>query len=279
MSGINRGLVHHSVVLKSEVLQLSIVPECPPLGVHTHAALHPFHQLYGPHLLHVTHITAGAWRWLKRDALSTHTSTYQWRISACVFAHRQSCPLHSCGPHNSRKSWWLLCHSPWQPRPSRSPEGQSWKGTSAQTKIWRFDKRIDALKLTPRLLMASLSKPTTLLPSAPDALKPLVQLIRIPWMGKKGRLLDLRLTEGGGSPCWWFSGDHLLPCQCPRVAQGRRMWNPEEASCASYDGGPKSGTCTLRCSQTATEETDEMWCEDTTLKWAPNMFLCRVSTK
>lgn len=33
--------------------------------------------------------------------------------------------------------------------------------------------------------MASLSKPTTLFPSAPDALKPLVQLIRIPWMEER----------------------------------------------------------------------------------------------
>lgn len=33
--------------------------------------------------------------------------------------------------------------------------------------------------------MASLSKPTTLFPSAPDALKPLVQLIRIPWMDRR----------------------------------------------------------------------------------------------
>lgn len=39
-------------------------------------------------------------------------------------------------------------------------------------------------QLTPRLLIASLSKPTTLFPSAPDALKPLVQLSRIP-CGKK----------------------------------------------------------------------------------------------
>lgn len=39
---------------------------------------------------------------------------------------------------------------------------------------------IDIMQLTPRLLMASLSKPTILFPSAPEALKPLVQLIRIP---------------------------------------------------------------------------------------------------
>lgn len=38
----------------------------------------------------------------------------------------------------------------------------------------------DRKQLTPRLLIASLSKPTTLFPSAPEALKPLVQLSRIP---------------------------------------------------------------------------------------------------
>lgn len=35
--------------------------------------------------------------------------------------------------------------------------------------------------LTPRRLMASLRSPTTLFPSAPEALKPLVQFRRMPW--------------------------------------------------------------------------------------------------
>lgn len=62
MSGVNRGLVHHSVVLQPEVLQLAVVPERPPLCVHTHPTLLPFHQLHCLHLLHVTHVTAGAWQ-------------------------------------------------------------------------------------------------------------------------------------------------------------------------------------------------------------------------
>lgn len=62
MPGVNRGLVHHSVVFQSEVLQLAVVPECPPLCVHTHPSLLPFHQLHSPHLLHVTHVTAGSWQ-------------------------------------------------------------------------------------------------------------------------------------------------------------------------------------------------------------------------
>lgn len=37
--------------------------------------------------------------------------------------------------------------------------------------------------LTPLRLMASLSSPTTLFPSAPEALKPLVQFRRMPWNG------------------------------------------------------------------------------------------------
>lgn len=43
MSRVNRGLIHNSVILQSEVLQLPIVPECPPLCVHAHVALLPFH--------------------------------------------------------------------------------------------------------------------------------------------------------------------------------------------------------------------------------------------
>lgn len=61
LPGVNGALIHHSVVLQSEVLQLAVVPEGPPLCVHTHPALLPLYQLHGPHLLHVTHVAAGAW--------------------------------------------------------------------------------------------------------------------------------------------------------------------------------------------------------------------------
>lgn len=61
MSGVNRGLVHHAVVLQPELLQLAVVSECPPLCVHAHAAFLPFHQLHSPHLLHVARIAASAW--------------------------------------------------------------------------------------------------------------------------------------------------------------------------------------------------------------------------
>lgn len=60
MSGVNRRLVHHAVVLEPEILQLAVVSKCPPLCVHAHAAFLPFHQLHGPHLLHVACVTAGA---------------------------------------------------------------------------------------------------------------------------------------------------------------------------------------------------------------------------
>lgn len=50
----------------------------------------------------------------------------------------------------------------------------TFEGGRIQTSLYK--KRT----LTPRLFMASLSKPTTLFPSAPEALKPLVQLSRIP---------------------------------------------------------------------------------------------------
>lgn len=46
------------------------------------------------------------------------------------------------------------------------------------------------MKLTPRLLIASRSKPTTLFPSAPEALKPLVQLSRIPCEQRDKHLMD-----------------------------------------------------------------------------------------
>lgn len=52
--------------------------------------------------------------------------------------------------------------------------------------------------LTPRRLMASLSSPTTLFPSAPEALKPLVQFRRMPWNGgqtEMGLWLQLRLKD------------------------------------------------------------------------------------
>ena len=60
MSGVNRGLVHHSVVLQPELLQLPVVSERPPLCIHTHPALLAFYQLHGPHLLHVTRIATSA---------------------------------------------------------------------------------------------------------------------------------------------------------------------------------------------------------------------------
>lgn len=48
---------------------------------------------------------------------------------------------------------------------------------------------------TPRLLIASLSKPTTLFPSAPEALKPLVQLIKIPWEIKTKTIRNQKKSE------------------------------------------------------------------------------------
>lgn len=60
MSGVNRRLVHHTVVLQPEILQLAVVSKSPPLRVHAHTAFLSFHQLHGPHLLHVARITAGA---------------------------------------------------------------------------------------------------------------------------------------------------------------------------------------------------------------------------
>lgn len=51
-------LVHHTVVLQQEVIQLTRVPESTPLSVDTHAAFIALHQLHILHLLHVTCIAA-----------------------------------------------------------------------------------------------------------------------------------------------------------------------------------------------------------------------------
>lgn len=77
MSGINRRLVHHAVVLQPEILQLAVVSKCPPLRVHAHTAFLSFNQLHGPHLLHVARITASAWPKWKYFSVAFHLIFFQ----------------------------------------------------------------------------------------------------------------------------------------------------------------------------------------------------------
>lgn len=52
-------VIHHSVVLRPDVIQASVVSESPPLHIDTHLSLFSIYHLNILHLLHVTGVTPG----------------------------------------------------------------------------------------------------------------------------------------------------------------------------------------------------------------------------
>lgn len=69
---------------------------------------------------------------------------------------------------------------------SSSPVAGTSGGAGVSPLLQHWHKPYD--HLTPRRLMASLRSPTTLFPSAPEALKPLVQFRRMPWREGKTKM-------------------------------------------------------------------------------------------
>lgn len=136
--------------------------------------------------------------------------------------------------------------------------------------VTRCDDRVvqiinNWMKLTPRLLIASRSKPTTLFPSAPEALKPLVQLSRIPCEQRDKHLMNqsepLQIQPSVNRPygrCCALQSEVFVPCRCPRVVLERRKWNPEEAFCAWCGVCPGSRTYIRLYSQTAVKRTQKL---------------------
>lgn len=55
----------------------------------------------------------------------------------------------------------------------------------------------------------------------------------------------------------WFQ---ISPCQCLHVEQGRKMWSPEAAFCASFDVYPGSRRCIPKHNQRAEGETQKFYC-------------------
>lgn len=60
LPGVERAEVQIPVKLGADVLQGTVVPKRPPLGVDAHPPLVAFHQVNVPQLLHVTRVGAGA---------------------------------------------------------------------------------------------------------------------------------------------------------------------------------------------------------------------------